>query len=293
MQRVQRDTFNPSDFDNSSVNDDSYDDFMPFDGETSDVTTKGDNKAFKIDTKKFAELCEKFRKNPDKRIDELTGQDKDDFNLIVSYVQLLFDTDYYKYLYAKVEDKFKDLKYVKPGTVGGYLAGCLINNNFHGKAGCSLTCAGAAPLPKDDENYLPCDRAVVWAEYKSDNKNIYAFHLNVLKPADNKEDLDPLYLYVTSENKSFNNVHEFPGLSKSEKEQLVNMGVNKVHIFSYTSEHKYIDLYGRPVNLKDVKNRTNNSSGNGGLGLAITLIVIFIILLIVFFGWPLWNNNSC
>jgi len=287
MNRVKRKSFNPSEFSSSNYSSNyDYDD-----SEEDNNISKSDSSAYKVDIKKFEKLCDKFREIPDKRIDSLVGEDKEDFNLIVSYVQLLHDTEYYKYLYEKVENKFKDLKCVQPGTIGGYFAGCIVNDNYHGQATCSVTCAGALPQPMDYQNDISCDKAVIWAEYVKSNKS-NKFNFNVLKQAENDEQLDPVLFYVTSEKHSFKNVHDFPGLSKSEKDILVKLGAKRIHIFSYTKDCKYIDLYGRPIDLKDVKSRSSspvNNSNHGNLG--ILIIIILIILLILFFGWRFWKKN--
>lgn len=294
MKRVQRESFNPKEYESSMTDESDYEsnsyESDYFDTEDDNIVSQGDSRAFKIDVQKFENICDKFRKNPNLRIDKLEGNDKDDYDLIKSYVELLYDTEYYKYLYAKVEEKFKDLEKIKPGTVGGYLAGCLINDNYRGAPGCSLTCAGSAPLPNNGQDNQTCNKAVIWAEYITENNQNYGFNFDILKQAESPEELDPVYLYITSQNKSFNNAHEFPGFSKSEKETLLNMGIKNIHLMSYTNECKYIDLYGRPIELKDVKMRGKSSNSN--LGLAIVLILIFVLLIVLFFGWRLLKHKN-
>ena len=116
-----------------------------------EIVTKGGKKVFKVDIGHFDKLCQKFRNKAEVRIKSLTGRDKEDFKLMVSYVGLLYGTNYYEHLYSKVEKYFKDLKEVKPGTVGGYFGGCLVPNAFGDQPGCSAVCAGSVPRPKDDE----------------------------------------------------------------------------------------------------------------------------------------------
>jgi hypothetical protein len=204
--------------------------------------------------------------------------------MVISYVQLLHDTDYYKHLYRRIEDRFNDLTSVKPGTVGGYLAGCLIGAP---QGNCSMTCAGAIPLPKGHEHHKPCDKAVIWCEWNVKD----GFSFNISKHPDKAEDLNPVYLYVPCQS-----VHQFAGFNKAEKDKLSKLGINKVHLFGYNEEcNKHVDLYGAPIDLKDVKLRSrvhNHEHNRGSAGLAVLLVLIFLIIIILFFGWKLWNNKQ-
>lgn len=80
-----------------------------------EIVTKDGNKIFKVDIGHFDKLCEKFRLLSDMKIKNLTGKDKDDFNLMVSYVHLLYGTSYYDKFYKKVKKHFSSLSKIIPG----------------------------------------------------------------------------------------------------------------------------------------------------------------------------------
>ena len=93
-----------------------------------EVVEKGHKNILKVDIDKFEILCKKFRDQKDVKIKNLIGQNKEDFDLVVSYVHLLYGTEYYNTLYDKVKKYFKNVT-GKPGTVGGYFSGCMNNKS--------------------------------------------------------------------------------------------------------------------------------------------------------------------
>ena len=249
-----------------------------------EIVTKGGKKVFKVDIGHFDRLCQKFRDKADLRIKNLTGRDKEDFKLMVSYVRLLYGTNYYGHLYSKVEKYFKDLKEVKPGTVGGYFGGCLVPTQFEDQPGCSAVCAGSVPRPKDDEGWSFCDKAVIFAE-KNGNRG-YVF--NVLKEPETPEEMDPCYVFV-----EHTDIHDFEGFSQKEKEQLEQLGVNEMYLIGCDSNgSEYVNLYGDICKLSDVKTRKKKhyKSKGSSLGLALVLILVFLLLVVLFFGWRFWDN---
>lgn len=277
MQRVQRQSFNPSEFD-SSMNEYS-------EKEDDSIVTKGKKNTLKLDKEEFSEIIANFRKTPHKRIDELNDSESDNFKLIVRYVELLYDTDLYHHLFKIVEDHFSDLESVKPGTIGGYLAGCLIKTKFP-IPGCSPVCANAIPFPKELEKQEQCDQAVILAEKNDTN----GYKFNILKQADIENKDKPTIIHV-----NVTDVHDWSGFNKDEKEKLRSLGCSNVHIYGYSDDQtRHVDLFGAPINIDDVKTRNIHKSHErkDNIGFGVILIVIILIIIIALFGYRLWSNNN-
>jgi len=275
------DSFNPANYQSQS-----YDDMSVSSEEESlpKEVEKGHKKVLKVDVGKFEDLCKRFREKKDIKIKKLSGKDKEEFNLVVSYVHLLYGTEYYKHIHQKVKKYFNDVQEVNPGTVGGYFAGCLVNTDYMKKPGCSVACAGAIPLPKDEEGWSFCDKAVVLADKKGKG---YSF--NMVKPAETDDELDDAYIFV--EHKT---LHDFYGFCQTEKDELKSMGFKKVHLIGYGEDGtSYSDFYGESKRLIDIKHRKRkNKKKNNNLSLALLLLVVFLILIALFFGWRFWNDQN-
>lgn len=274
-----RQTFNPYDYSES------LSESCDNDEESVEVAVKGHKNKVKVDVGKFDKLCKKFSFKPQLKIKSLSGQDKEDFQLMVSYVHLLYGTSYYTELYNKVKKHFKNVNKVKPGTIGAYFAGCLVTNDSMDSSeginpACSATCAGSMPLPKDEEGWSFCDKAVILAEK---GKEGYVF--NVVKPADTEEDLDPAYVFIESDS-----IDNFSGFAKSEKENLMAMGCKKVHLVGYDSHgtNSY-DFYGKAKKVHDIKHRHNypkkKKEEKKGWFLALLLIVLMLLVLGCVYGY--------
>ena len=208
--------------------------------------TNSNQERLRVDIGLFKNLCEKFRNKSHLRVINLRGQDRTDFNLMVSYVHLLYGTDEYKYLYELVKEYFNDLKEIKQGTVGKYFGGCLKDS------GCSLECAGSIPRPKDEEGWSFCDRGVIFAEF---NKGKYDF--TVLKENDSE---NPEDCYVFVEDISLDN---FSGFDNEEKEELSRLGARNINLIGCDeSSSKYVDLYGDSKNIDHIKSRDVSSGIN-------------------------------
>lgn len=290
-------SFNPSkysysaDFSSSrQENDDSFKSYKSGEVEknslSSDLVEKGHKNIMKVDLDKFDEICKRFKDKKDTKIKNLAGQDKQDFDLAVSYVHLLYGTTYYTQLYERAKKHFKNVTSVKHGTLGSYFAGCAIGNA--GLAGCSLGCAGNMPLPKDeDSNWSFCDKAVILAE-----KNKGGYNFSVVKPADSEDQLDPAYLFVES-----NSVSDFKGFNGEEKLALKSLGAKKLKVVGYNSDMKYSDIYREPKSVDEIKHRKNydeslsESLSNSSFTYSnedqnndwwwLLLVIIFLVLVII------------
>jgi len=248
-------SFNPSKYSYSTESDNNSVDV------SDEVVEKGHKNILKVDIEKFEELCKKFSESKDMKIKKLSGKDKEDFDLVVSYVHLLYGTEYYGKLFEKVKKHFKSVKNVKPGTVGNYFAGCMVSKGN----GCSLACAGSMPLPKDEEGWSSCDKAVIMAEKTGERYNF-----SFIKPAISEEDLNPAYVFVES---------DFEGFDEYEKENLKAMGCKKVKLIGYSSDMNYSEMETSDVkNIRHRRKKSINKKENNYWW----LLVLFIILLIVF-----------
>lgn len=252
---------------------------------------KGHKNMMKVDIAKFDELCKKFRDRKDLKIKKLTGADKEDFNLAVSYVHLLYGTSYYSHLYDRVRKYFEKVTSVKPGTVGAYFAGCLVtvkedsntsNSSSSIIPGCAIGCAGSMPLPRDEEGWSFCDKAVILAEKGKDG---YIF--SVVKPANSSEEMDPAYLFVESKS-----LHDFHGFSKEEKDQIRAFGCNKVKLVGYGNDLTYSDLYTEPKSISDIKHRhvySHKKEENNTWKILGIILIILLLLILCFLGYKYYS----
>lgn len=248
-----------------------------------EIVTKGGNKNFNVDIDHFDSLCKKFRNKHHLKIKELRGEDKDDFNLVVSYVHLLRPTSYYNHFYDKVINYFGDLDRIVPGTVGGYFGGCLVKTTFDetSQGGCSAVCAGSIPRPKDDEGWSFCDKAVVFAEY---GKKGYEF--TMLKEAEDNEDLDPCYLFVEQ-----TSLKEFKGFSKNEIRKLTGMGIEYIHLVGCDENGtEYVELYPDEINIHDIKSRHIKSENSSLTWLIIIILLIIFLLIVLGYYYKFYNH---
>ncbi len=226
--------------------------------------TNPNQKSLRVDIGLFKNLCEKFRNKSHLRVINLRKQDKSDFNLMVSYVHLLYGTDEYRYLYELVKEYFSDLKEIKQGTVGKYFGGCLKDE------GCSLECAGSIPRPRDEEGWSFCDRGVIFAEF---DKNKHKYDFTVLKENDTE---NPEDCYVFVEDISLD---DFSGFDNEEKEELNRLGARNINLIGCDEgSSKYVDLYGDSKNIDHIKTRDVSSGSNIWLFLIIIGLIIGLLL---------------
>lgn len=262
-----------------------------------ETVEKGHKNLITVDIGKFEDICKKFRDHPDIKIKKLSGQDKEDFEVVISYVQLLYGTEYYKDFHSIVKKYFKKVT-VKPGTVGGYFAGCL---NKSGDGSCSVNCVGSMPLPKDEQGWHACDKAVILGERNGDTYNF-----NLVKPADNDND-EITYVFIET-----NNLHDFSGFTKEEKNELKKLGCKKIKLVGYKADGtSYSDLYDEPTEVDVVKHRksfngkkskakenftshgshssSDDQNNHWGMWLALGIFVILILIILMLLGYKYYK----
>jgi hypothetical protein len=284
MQAVRSNSFNPYNYstdqkyrnDESIITSWSYDDGN-YNDSSYEASNRGDS-MLKVDLAYFDKLCGKFRNTPDKRIKDLSGQEREEFNLMVSYVHVLYETENYKKLHNIVKKYFTNLPNVKTGTIGGYFGGCLVQNDFDGEKGCSLTCAGSVPRPKDEEGWGFCDKAVIFAE-RSVNGKGYDFTLLKESGDDNYSNDEPCYVFI--ENKD---AEGFKGFNEKEKAKLRKMGAKDIFLVGCDEkENKYYNIYNEPISI-DIGSGKSTKSKTVSQSYAIGGIVLIILLM----GAILW-----
>lgn len=287
MHSVKRRSFNPANFNSQSSIDYDDDDEMVTKGITKGIT-KGGCEVVSIDVKKLESMLDALRENSAKPIRSLEGPIQDKFKQMVSYVNLLYDTEHYSTLYKMIMSKFANVKDLQPGTVGAYFAGCF--QNVTGiMPNCSPICAGSVPPPKRDWTF--CEDKVIWGVLTGSK---YTFtELNQVKS-------DKALLFV-----NHNNPASFPGLTDDEKMQLMKLGVKEVKLMGYTQDgRQYIELSDQYVPVMDVKSRlsivpagltppdlieTKPSVKTGSSNTALILLLVVLILIILF---VLWKCNT-
>ena len=260
MEAVKQHSFNP--FTSNEIN-------------KIDINTDSKQKRqLKFDVGYFGQLCKKFKEKKDIKIKSLRGEDREEFNVIISYIQVLHGTPYYNHLYEKINKYFGNFKDITPGTIGGYFRGCLdntvITNNNKDDNNTNVI------KPKNEEGWSFCDKAVFLANYTDGH-----YKFETLK--DPEEDNDICYIFVNALS-----LHDFKGFSSEEIEELNDLGCDKIILVGYDDNGlKYKELYDKPIDIYDVKYRHkhNNNPSNNLVGLALLLIIIFLLLLVLFFGW--------
>lgn len=251
--------------------------------DTDENVEKGHKNKIKVDMTKFEELCKKFREKKDLKIKKLVGSDRDDYNLVVSYVNLMYGTTFYPQLFSKVRKYFDNVMSVKHGTVGAYFAGCLTANKKDQtmSTGCNISCAGSMPLPKEEEGWKFCDKAVIMAEKQGEG-----YELSMIKPAHTPEELEQAYLFVEAKS-----ADDFIGFSQEEKDKILAYGCKNVKVVGYTSDMSYSDIYTEPKPISKIKHRhpkkmvshkTDNDSSYLWLVLLILIILIIVLSVIAY-----------
>lgn len=234
------------------------------------------------------------------QITALPEKIKNKFNRLAVYVQTLYNTDDYETLYSWVKDNYGHLSSVYPGTVGSYMAGCMVRTSLSDtEAGCAISCAASIPPPMDDKTFNHCSNTVIMGNY-DDNK----YHFTIYRKAEEPEYHHDAYLYINS-----SDPQNYPGFNEVEKKQLIEYGVEKVKLYGFNSDGRnYINLTNNLVPVSNLKSRNRHhseyndhrhhhskpyqkphSSGSNSWWIIIVIVVIVIIL---FIGWMFYRSTN-
>lgn len=244
-----------------------------------EIVKKGKNRAVKFDRNEIDSILSNMKKHSSYRIQDLKGELKKEYDLVIRLVDLLYDTDGYQNLHDLVKKHFGDVDNAKPGTLCAYFAGCLMGDNQGNK--CGVLCSGSMQLPKSLSKGK-CGETVILCTY---DDHSHRYHFRVLSASDNKSEAIVYMESGTSET--------FRGFSEHEKSKLKGMGIKKVSI-NWSRDHgkkdcnPKIDIDRILVFKGDFTvNNDNNNDDDGNSGsdftfLWIILIVIIIIAIILF-----------
>lgn len=232
-----------------------------------------------------------------KNLRNLNQQESKDFNLITSYISQYYGTDGYDMLYKEIVAKSSLNEKAKPGTIAGYLVGCLASPNEPIESGCSIECLTGAPTFSDTQDITKCDKNVVLAVQDENKYNFIVLMKN--------ENTDQAILYVTQ---------PFLSFSKEEQKELYDIGIKNVIISHYDNNvsnyiiqnttplkelpirngplHKNTDGVSYISEITEIANDVNNA-GSSSLTLTLQLILILLVLGIVgYFVWKAAKKQS-
>lgn len=270
------------------------------------IVTKGADgqNIFQIEIDKIRDRLARLRACHKRSIRALTGKEHEDFQAMTYYVQLLYDTNQYPVLYKHIQEHFRDLDEMHPGSVGAYFGGCLVSPGTTENPGCVLHCAGGVPPPSGN-GFQPCDKLVIWAIW--DGKSYTLTPVNAATVTDNTQ----AYLYV-----EVASLAAFPGLSESEKASLTRLGIQSVKLVRYTTDGTApVDLTPDFIPLAQIKTRGLVPPSPGPVppvpgpvppvpgpvppapaperrdNTWMIILLVALLLLILFLGWRAWSGN--
>lgn len=220
-----------------------------------------------VSKEELVDALSNLRDNADVPLKRLSGNLKQNFELISKYVSYTHQTNTYSMLKDLIDEYFYDLSHVEPGTIGSYFSGSSINVNMDPPE-CSAV--GANSIPKDYSKWNNCKHNIILA----DSTN-HGYDFALLSEG---EDKSHTYVYVRHDTYS-----DFPGFTDEEKRKLKKFGVDYVNLYGYGEDSsQYNDLVGTTIHINDVKSRHHeNKDHKGGSGWWVWIIVFFIIIILI------------
>lgn len=262
---------------------------------------------YTIDLDEVRKTLRNLKENHAVFISSLGGDLHERFMNIRDLIDIMKTSGAYKFIDEIINEVFADVKSVTPGTIGSYLIGCNIANDFKGEAGCSATCVGSVQNT-DIPGVSECKKLALL--YDND-KTFTAIN--------NPEFKEDALVYVNSK-------EVFKGFSRDDIKRLQSFGVKRIKVVKYSDDgSKYTEVFvehlpltnlvPRDVNVpigSSVPNGPNGPNGpdvpsgpsgpnvpsgpGGSSGSGNTfLTVIFVILVILFIGYlfySLYYNKS-
>lgn len=194
-----------------------------------------------IDMSQVRHMIQRMHDIQSTKIVDLKGQDDKYFKDLVMYVDVLYDTETFKTLHQEIENKFKNIDKLAPGTVGAYFGGCLLKKNHKHDLGCGAVCAGSVPLPKDNPMWKVCKNSVILATW---DQAAQKYSLAFLHVAESKDDV---IVYVDAEN-------GFRGFTQQDVQKFLAHDIQKVTVVAYDSKSgNYHPLLGGQVPIRSQK----------------------------------------
>ena len=267
-----------------------------------DYCSKGTNN---LDFPKIKTTLGYLRNIADKSIKNLTPTDNNNFRYIIDVVTHLYNSEHCSQLIDLVKEHFNDLNNAKPGTIGAYFSGCLIDNISLTKLSvspvCAPTCLNTCNI--GPEKWSFCDHTVIWAYLcnKSDpatDLNFTNINFTLLNKIENS-DRALVFLHLNSPN-------SYPGFSESEKSYLKSLNIMFVRLIGfYSTGNRYIDLTSW-IPIEEIKSRIVITSTQNSLkqefetnadplapnaNIALVLLIIFVLLILLFFIWRISSQS--
>ncbi len=266
--RSSRVTFNPKHFQTASTKDT---------GKSRRVIFKGAEE-YHVDPTDVETDIRYLRSYAHEPLKTIGGDLKRCYDRITSYVALMHNTDMYQSFVDMVTKHFRELEEPIPGTIGGYMAGCLgYDGNF--PPSCSPVCAGSIPNGKD----TPCRYQVMQAKRKGKDKH---FSFEYVAVGDSKYN-DTAYIYV-----DYGSTSDFPGFCNRDRQNLKRKGIRRVCIWGRRKDDRYANITDGIINLDKVKSSVSYGSGrshntgldSGMIGLALFFLIFIIAIIVIALG---------
>jgi hypothetical protein len=242
------------------------------------VTIKGKSSSEDIvlSEDEMMQIISKLRDNEYVPIKKISGDLKVAFDTLERYIGLLHQTNTYTMLKEMIDDQFKNIDQVTPGTIGAHYRGSSLNTNMDPKE-CGVLAANSIPV--EESSWKKCKNTVILA-----TKNRYGYDFSLLSTGD-----DPSHAYVHVQH---NNYDDFEGFSPDEKNKLKKYGIEYIYLHGYEDDPtKQKDLVGSAQHINDIKSKKCNSCNPGreehssNSGWWILGIIIFIFIIILLIAW--------
>lgn len=240
------------------------------------ILVSNEDSTLKLDEVILEKYLHELRKVVDVQLFRLDQSHANMVGAVIAAVGLVSRQDkLFEQIVHIIERVFKDVKTVKPGTVGAFFVGCSRNEIFSGPLGCDPRCAGNLPPPGNFKDYMTCTDSVIMMV----DNNFRKFH---------ETHTDHSYIYIDSEqHKGFNTTHAKKLESLGIK--FVTLIFGRDGVYEHTSEKmpvkKIVGYTYDPVPDQVSKNELGQESNNNAYIwwwiLAIVVVIIIILLIVI------------
>lgn len=229
--------------------------------------------AFHLHRNRFRETLRELQSQAHISIRQLNAEYLTTFNEVINALHLLYKSPpLYDIILKDVQEIFKDVKEIRPGSVAAYFIGCFSNDDkFPGPMGCSPKCAASLPPPDGSPGYSHCEDMVL----------IYTD--NVFNSLNNRQS-EHAYIYVHD---------QFDGFTHENITQLKNGGITKVTLIYGQQDGNYKEV-GNPISPDQLPKKTEfvstgsqttststSTSSASGVGIFFLILIIVIIIIVV------------
>lgn len=236
------------------------------------------------------EWCRALRPHWKKKIIHLNGEEKGNFeNLRSLIMNVYYKKEEYQSIFQTIRDIFDDLITsgdIEPGTVSGYVAGCIIEPENT----CGVICSqNSIPLP-GGMGVIGCHYNVIRQSINENNEILFE------KIYTNEESKDAI-LYISTQ--SFH-------LTSDQKEYLkANLHIEKIHVIHYKIENGTVEYKEIWPDFRTVDEITENAEQQdiegGSVFSSITTtvdryiwfsVIIVVLLFSIVIGCIVWYRRK-